>query len=660
MVRARYGDKPRVLARLEIEYEDGGGTSIVTDGSWKAAYGPILEADLLMGETYDARKELNGWSQRDFDDSKWQSVAMLEEMPAIMEAHPGAAVRRMEEIRPVRITEPRQGRYTFDMGQNFAGWARMKVSGRAGDEITMRFAERLNPDGTVYTTNLRHARCIDTYICKGEPVEMWEPSFTYHGFQYVEVTGLREKPALDTVTGIVVHSDTPRVGHFECSNVMINKLYSNIVWGQKSNFLEVPTDCPQRDERLGWTGDAQIFIGTAVYNMDVSAFFTKWLGDMEDAQAVDGAFQDVAPNIGVVGAGVSGWGDAGVVCPWTIWKTYGDRRVVEGHYQAMKKWLDHLRDNSNGCLRPPKGFGDWLSIGEETPKDVIGTAYFAYSAKLLSEMAAAIGKQDDSEKYGELFKEIKAAFNRAYVSEDGKIKGDTQTVYVLALYFGLLDNEKSEQAAQHLVKAIERRDWHLSTGFLGLSYLCPVLTQTGNLDIAYRLLNSDTFPSWLYPVKNGATTIWERWDGWTEENGFQDPGMNSFNHYAYGSVGQWLFTTVAGIAPAEPGYKKVVIHPLPGGGITWVNADYSSIRGRIAARWEVLNGKFQLDVTIPPNTQAEVYMPGADKGAVREGGRPVSEAEGVEFLREETDALVYRILSGDYSFEASYTPSATK
>jgi alpha-L-rhamnosidase len=391
--------------------------------------------------------------------------------------------------------------------------------------------------------------------------------------------------------------------------------------------------------------------------MDVAAFFTKWLVDLEDAQTEEGAFPNVAPRKGAMEVGVSGWGDAGIICPWTIWKAYGDTRVIEAHYDAMVKWLAYLHENSDDFLRQPKGFGDWLSVGEETPKDVIGTAYFAYSASLLSEMAWAIGKPEDALKYRKLFEDVKSAFNKAYVSDDGKIKGDTQTAYVLALHFGLLDGDWAKPAAQHLVKAIERQDWHLSTGFVGLSYLCPVLTDSGNLDVAYKLLNNDTYPSWLYPVKNGATTIWERWDGWTEKDGFQDPGMNSFNHYAYGSIGQWLFSTVAGIQPATPGYKKITIRPRPGGGLTWVNSEYDSIYGRIASRWKIEDGNFKLNVAIPCNTEAEIYLPAGDKQAIKESGRAVREAEGVEFLREQNGAFVYRALAGVYSFELPYTPT---
>jgi alpha-L-rhamnosidase len=468
------------------------------------------------------------------------------------------------------------------------------------------------------------------------------------------VTGYPGKAGPSAITGIVVHSDTPVVGSFECSNPTVNKLYKNITWSQRSNFIEVPTDCPQRDERLGWTGDAQIFIRTATYNMDVAAFFTKWLVDLEDAQNQNGAFPDVAPRKVAMGDGVAAWGDAGVICPWTIYKAYGDKRVIEKHYESMKEWIAYLKTNSKELLRPAYGYGDWVAVGSDTPKDVIATAYFAYSTRLLSEMAAVIGKNEDAKEYEALFQQIKDAFNKAYVSGDGKIKGDTQTCYCLALYFDLLPAEKRELASGHLIKALGEKDWHLSTGFVGLSYLLPALTQMGHLDIAYRLLANDSFPSWGYSIKHGATTIWERWDGWTAEKGFQDPGMNSFNHYAFGSVGRWLFGTVAGIEMDASGYKRIVIRPQPGGGMTYAGATYDSIAGKIESCWRIDCGEFELDVTIPANTTATIYIPARDAESVLESGWPASTAEGVSVVGMQDGSAVFQVGSGQYRFVTKY------
>ena len=648
--REHYGSKPRLFIQLEVEYTDGSRQTVVTDKSWKASYGPHLEADFLMGEIYDARREMAGWSEPGFIDAAWKPVVVGADLKPLVQSYPGVTVQETQEIKPIKISEPQKGAYVFDMGQNFAGWVRLKVTGEAGTKVVLRFAEMLNPDGTIYTTNLREARCTDTYILAGRGEEVWEPDFTFHGFRYVEITGFPGKPSLDTITGVVVHSVTPPVGTFECSNPMVNQLQRNIVWGQRGNFIEIPTDCPQRDERLGWTGDAQIFIRTATYNMNVAAFFTKWLVDLEDAQTKEGAFPDVAPHKVAMGSGVAAWGDAGVICPWTIYKVYDDKRAIEKHYESMKKWIAYLQKNSKDLLRPAHGYGDWVAVGSNTPKDVIATAYFAYSTRLVAKTAAVLGKDEDANKYEALFKQIREAFNKAYVSEDGRIKGDTQTCYAMGIYFDLLSVGKRELAAKHLVEAIRKKNWHLSTGFVGLSYLLPALTQTGNLDVAYRLLNNETFPSWGYSIKNGATTIWERWDGWTEEKGFQDPGMNSFNHYAFGSVGRWMFGVVAGIDSDGPGYKRIIIDPQPGGGFSYAKASYESIHGQVKSSWEIKDGTFTLNVTIPANTKATVYVPAKDAESVTESGRPAAGSEGVKFLQMEAGRAVYEVGSGNYVF----------
>ncbi|MBN2182837.1 MAG: hypothetical protein JW715_13075, partial [Sedimentisphaerales bacterium] len=378
---------------------------------------------------------------------------------------------------------------------------------------------------------------------------------------------------------------------------------------------------------------------------------TKWLVDLEDAQNAEGAFPDVAPRKSPLGEGTAAWGDAGVICPWTIYQVYNDKRILEQHYDSMKKWLAYLQKNSKDLLRPADGYGDWVSIASDTPKDVIATAYFAHSANLVSKTAQVLGKADEAKEYKKLFEQIKDAFNRAYVSDDGKIKGETQTCYVLALHFDLLPDDKRPLAAQLLIEDVKEKNWHLSTGFLGLSYLLPVLTDTGNLAIAYRLLLNDTFPSWGYSIKNGATTIWERWDGWTEDKGFQDPSMNSFNHYSFGAVGRWLFGTVAGIDTYGPGFRNIIIRPQPGE-ITNAKAEYDSINGKIATDWKIEGGKFKLDVTIPANTTATVYIPATNADKVTESGRRASRAEGVELLLTDSGSAVFTVGSGRYRFES--------
>src|SRR5215210_6565260 len=654
---ALYGPRPQLLAQLEVEYEDGSRERVTTDGSWRCSAGPILFSDLLMGESYDARREMPGWSEPGFDDSTWHGVEAEEIGDARIVAQPDEGIRVTEELEAKSVTEPESRRYVFDMGRNMVGWVRLQVEGEAGTKVTLRHAEALNPDGTIYTTNLRSARATDHYVLEGEGEEVYEPRFTFHGFRYVEVTGYPGEPSLGAITGRVVHSATPPIGYFECSSPLVNKLQENIVWGQRGNFLSVPTDCPQRDERLGWMGDAQVFVRTASFNMDVAAFFEKWMVDVEDAQSPEGAFPDVAPLLTGSGLmdlsrGAPAWGDAGIIVPWTIYGTYDDTRIVERHYDAMARWMEYLHEANPDLIRKSRmgnNYGDWLSPrGDHTPKHLLATAYWAYDAKLLAEMAEATGRHEDAKEYRSLNERIAAAFNETYVSPDGRIEGDTQTCYLLALHMGLLPEDRRTAAAEHLVRTIEREDWHLSTGFAGVGYLCPVLTENGHTDVAYRLLLNETYPSWGYTIKNGATTIWERWDGWTEENGFQSPNMNSFNHYSLGSVGEWLYRYVAGIDLVTPGYGRIVIRPRPGGSLKHATAGYDSVRGRISSSWKIEDDRFVLEVLIPPNTTATVHMPSAD--GVSEGGRPVEEADGVEVLRVGEGETVLSVGSGRYEF----------
>ncbi|UCG56059.1 MAG: family 78 glycoside hydrolase catalytic domain [Phycisphaerales bacterium] len=651
-IRDHYGKDPRLAIQLHIDYADGSSEILATDHTWKATTGPILEADFLMGETHDARKEIPDWCKASLDDTKWEPVDVTEEISAKIQSYPGVLVREFKEIKPVEITEPKEGAYVLDMGTNFAGFVRLKVSGEPGTKVILRFAERLNPDGTIYTTNLRGARVIDTYICKGDGDEIWQPRFTFHGFQYVEVTGYPGKFGADAITGVELTSATPAVGSFECSDKMANTLYRNICQTQRANFIDIPTDCPQRDERLGWMGDAQIYVRTATYNSDVAAFFNKWLVDVEDAQLPNGAFSDVAPRRVAMAGGTAAWGDAGVVCPWTIYQVYGDTRVLEKHYDAMERWIEYCKGTAKQLLRPAQGYGDWLSIKADTPKDVLATAYFAYSTKLTAKIAEVLGKKQDAAQYSRLYEEIKKAFNEAYVSEDGRIKGETQTVYVLALAFDLLPKQKRAQATRYLVDDIKSRGWHLSTGFVGTKDLMMTLTRFGQTDVAYRLFHNDTFPSWGFSIKHGATSIWERWDGWTPEKGFQDPGMNSFAHYSFGAVAEWMFRTICGIDTDGPAYKHIVIHPRPGGKLTYAKASYESIHGKIATDWKIKDHTFKLSVTIPANTTATVYVPAKSPESVTEGGRPPAKAKGVQLLRMEDGDAVLAVGSGRYRFES--------
>ena len=652
--RDLYGKYPRVRAQLHLEYADGSTADVATGPDWKAATGPMLEADFLKGETYDARLECPDWAEAGCDDIHWHDVVVgSDEVHPLLQAHPGPPVRAIQEFTAREITEPKPGVFVLNLGQNFAGVPRLKVSGKRGQKITLRFAERLNPDGTVYTVNLRSARATDTYICKGKGTEIWQPRFTFHGFQYIEVTGLNSKPSKDTVIGVALSSDTPVAGDFTCSDPMLNQLHNNIYWTQRANFIDIPTDCPQRDERMGWTGDAQVYVHTATLNTDVEAFFTKWLVDLDDGQRADGQYPCVAPCVVAGNDGGPAWADAGVICPWTIYEVYGDRRILERHYDNMKRFIEFCRQRSTPELLPPRNFhcfGDWLSINADTPKDVIYTAYFAHCARLAGRAAAVLGKDSEAEAFEQMFVSIRDAFFRADVIADGRIKGDTQTCYALALAFDLVQGEQAKLAAKYLVEDIEKRGWHLSTGFIGTKHLLLVLSQIGRPDVAYRLLHNDTFPSWGFSIKQGATSIWERWDGWTPEKGFQDPGMNSFAHYSFGAVYQWMVENIGGIRSAAPSYKEIRIAPQPDAKLESAAVAYRSIRGLIATDWRDKDGKLLFNVTIPANATAEVALPAKSAADVTESGHPLSQAPGVQFLRLDGPKVILSVGSGNYAF----------
>lgn len=656
--RDHYGKKPRLLVQLHVEYEDGTCEDVGTGPGWKAATGPTLEADFLQGEAYDAREDLGRWSEPAYDDRSWGPVDVGAELAPKLEAHPGPPVVVFSELRPKSITQPTPGAYVLDMGRNFAGVVRLKVKGTPGQSVRLRFAERLNPDGTIYTTNLRSARSIDTYVCKGEGVETWSPRFTFHGFQYVEVTGLKEAPGADTITGLAISSDTPVVGEFDCSDPMLNQLHSNVYWTQRANFIDIPTDCPQRDERLGWTGDAQAYIRTASLNTDVQAFFTKWLVDLTDGQRADGQFPMVAPVKVAGDDGGPAWADAGVICPWTVYQVYGDRQLLERQYPSMVRFIEFCQKRSQDGLLPPKQyhcFGDWLSIKADTPKDVIYTAYYAYSTRLTAKAAEVLGKADDARRFEALYQAIKQAFNKTYVRPDGRIAGDTQTCYVLALAFDLLDGERARQAAEHLVADIQSKGNHLSTGFVGTKDLMLVLSKIGRVDVAYTLLHNTTFPSWGFSIKQGATSIWERWDGWTPEHGFQDPGMNSFAHYAFGAVYQWMVENIGGIRADTPSYRTFTIAPVPDPKLTRARVSYRSVRGEIVSAWSRGPAGLAVEVTVPANTTAEVHLPAARFDDVTESGAGLDRAEGVGRLRCEGGKAVLRVGPGRYRFESRQT-----
>jgi alpha-L-rhamnosidase len=659
--RQRSGDRPKILSQLEIILQNGEKLVIPSNSTWKTSFGPILQSDLLMGESYDARLYFPGWSKPNFNDQKWQTVETFQESKAHLIAQVGPTVKKQEELAPISPPKEQKAwpvsQWIFDMGQNMVGWVRLKVKAPPGTTIRLRFGEVLNPNGTLYTQNLRSALQTDYFTLKGNGEEVFEPHFTFHGFRYVEMSGFPGTPAQDMIIGIVLHSDMPVTGKFECSDPLINQLQHNILWGQKGNFVDVPTDCPQRDERLGWTGDAQVFIRTAAFNMDVAAFFERYQDNLADAQSPIGQFPTVSPNPGISGIdGGPAWSDAGIICPWTIYQQFGDRHILERHYVSMSRFIQFLESTSRDFIRAYPGWdgfeghGDWLSINADTPKDLIGTAFFAYSVSMMGKIAGILGIAADVIRYQKLFEEIRRAFVDHFVTSEGMVVGNTQTAYVLALHFDLLPEQLRSKAAEALVTDIKRRGMHLSTGFVGSPYLPFVLTRFGYLDIAYQLLNQKSWPSWLYSVTQGATTIWERWDGWTAEKGFQDPGMNSFNHYAYGSIGEWLYRKVAGIDLTEEssGFRSICISPNPGGGLDHVKAEYHSIAGTIVSEWQIENNHFNLDIVIPTNSAAMIYLPAVKFDTITEAGG----MEGVHRLGDEKDRAVFKVNSGRYVFSS--------
>jgi alpha-L-rhamnosidase len=656
-----WGSVTNLLAQLEVTYSDGTTDDIVTDPTWKVRSSPILSSDLFLGESYDARNEIAGWDKPGLDVSEWTSAALGKEASFAIEGQVDQPIRQTGEIHPKAMTQPKPGLFIYDMGQNMVGVVRLKVTAPAGTKITLRHAEMLLPDGTLYRDNLRSAAATDTYICKGGGEETWQPQFTFHGFRYVELSGLSDTPTNDTVTGIVIGTDIPRTGEFSCSNPDINQLQSNIQWSMRANYLAVPTDCPQRDERLGWMGDAQVFVRTAAYNGDVAAFFTKWLVDVDDSQSPEGGFADVSPGptLGGFSRNAPGWGDAGVICPWTIYLMYGDTRILKQHLPAMARWVDLCATPafSTGLIRDKNrgnDYGDWLSQGEDAPKDMLGTAYFAYSTGLVAKSYRAVGDEAAADKYEKLYAKIKAAFIKRYVSDDGHLQGGSQSAYAMALRFDLLPDDLRAKAGEYLATDVTAHKDHLTTGFLGVSYLLPALTSENQLDAAYRLFLQDTFPSWLFSVKNGATTIWEHWDSWTPQTGFQSATMNSFNHYSLGSCGEWMFDTVAGIGldPDQPGFKHIIIHPQPGGNLTSAEGSFDSIHGKIATKWALKDGVFSLQLTVPPNTTATVTLPTSAPQQVTENDQPITSSAGVKVVSMEGSAAVLQVPSGTYEFSA--------
>ena len=628
--RNLYGDQLALLAQLEITYADGSGERVVTDAHWRAATGPIVASDLYDGEVYDARLERPGWAAAGYDDRDWSGTRVLERDLATLIAPDGPPVRPIELVAPVAIGTSPSGRTIIDFGQNLVGRVRLTVHGRGGETVTLRHAEVLE-QGELCTRPLRHAAATDRYTLRGEGVEIWEPRFTFHGFRYVEVDGWPGNLHADAVRAVVCHSDLERTGWFACSDPLINRLHENAVWSMRGNFLDIPTDCPQRDERLGWTGDIQVFAPTACFVYDVAGFLRSWLQDLAAEQDPSGSVPHVVPRV-TTGPfpPAAGWGDAAVIVPWVLYQRFGDAGILATQWNSMRAWVDHIAEGAGTCRLWNHGFqfGDWVdpSAPPEHPGEsrtdpyLVATAYFARSADLLGQAAGVLDQPQDQARYQTLAAEVRAAFAEEYVTPSGRLASDSATAYALAIEFALLPGaEQRRRAGEQLVALVRESGHRISTGFLGTPLICDALCSVGAQATAYRLLSQRECPSWLYPVTMGATTIWERWDS-LQPDGSVNPGeMTSFNHYALGAIADWLHRDVAGLAPAAPGYRRLMIRPYPGGGLSQAQAAHRTPYGMASVHWQIEAGRFDIAVSVPPNTTACVVLPGGDADPIEVG-----------------------------------------
>ena len=638
----------------------------MSDENWRSSTGAISYAEIYHGETIDARLEKTGWATAGYDDAAWSPVQVAGYSNDNLLATCNEPVTKHEIFKAAKVITTPKGEKVIDFGQNLVGWVIVKAKGNAGDQINIQHAEVLDKDGNFYTENLRVAKATASYILKGGMEESFEPHFTFYGFRYIRINEYPGELKPENFEAVALYSNMPPTGSFTCSNPLINQLQHNIQWGQRGNFLDVPTDCPQRDERLGWTGDAQVFSTTAAFNFGVNNFFAKWLKDIAADQQPNGSVPFVVPNVLGPGAGAAtGWADAATIIPWNMYQTYGDKKILEDQYNSMKAWLGYMETNSRDNLwNTGFHFGDWLFYrpfddndgrSAVTDKYLIAQCFFAHTTQLLINTASVLNKKEDEEKYRQLLQKIKDAFVREYTTAGGRLISGTQTAYVLALNFDMLPEPLRKQAAEKLVKNIKDYGTHLTTGFLGTPYLCHVLTRFGYTDIAYNLLMQETFPSWLYPVKMGATTIWERWSGIHPDGSFEPASMNSFNHYSYGAIGDWMYRVVAGLDMDAngAGYKNIVIKPQPGGELTEASASLQTYYGKIVSGWKKENDKLVLDVEIPANTTAVIYLPAKEAASVYESGKMLAEVKELVVAGKEEGYWVVKAGSGKYRFEVN-------
>lgn len=666
-----YGNDIALLFQLDITYTDGTTVTVTSDASWKSSTGAIRSNGIYQGEIVDARLEKNGWALAGYNDNSWAAVKTSNYSKNILAASYNEPIKKHEKFTALKIITTPANEKVIDFGQNLVGWVQIKVKGKAGDTIKISHAEVLDKKGNFYTDNLRGAKAQAVYVLKGDEEEMFEPHFTFFGFRYIKVEGIDGALQPKNFTAVALYSDMPQTGSFTSSDTLINQLQHNIEWGLRGNFVDVPTDCPQRDERMGWTGDAQAFFRTATFLRGVSNFFTKWLKDVAADQTKSGSIPHVIPNVlgetGWGAGGSAGWADVSTIIPWEMYLVYGDKRILEAQYPSMKAWVGYMQSQStNDLWNKGSHFGDWLfyTMADDndgkaaiTNKYLIAQCFYAYSTQLLINAAKELGKADDAATYTTLLQKIKDAFLKEYTTANGATMSNTQTSYVLALHFDMLPENLRQQAADRLVNNIKQYGNHLTTGFLGTPYLCHVLSRYGYSDIAYTLLLQKTYPSWLYPVTKGATTIWERWDGIRTNGDFQAITMNSFNHYAYGAIGDWMYRVMAGLNTEDGdgvGYKKIRIQPHIGSGFTNVAASYQTQYGKLSSSWKQQDGKLIFNVEIPANTTATVYVPVKDANDVIENGQPIATSKTIQVVGKEKEYTVVKLGSGKYEFTTNY------
>lgn len=670
-----YG-KPRLIVQILLEYEDGTREFLVTDEEWKVSHGPLMENGIYYGERYDARLEMPGWDQYGFDDSDWEEVEITEGPRLKSQMMP--PIKVTETLKPKKMWSPKPGVYVFDFGQNFTGWVKLKVKGPRGTEIKIRYSELINDDGTLNTSTLRDAESTDVYILKGDGEEIYEPRFTYHGFRYVEITGYPGIPTLDDIEGRFVHTAVDRTGSFVCSNDLINRIHENVIWGQLSNLMSIPTDCPQRDERMGWLGDAQLTAEEAILNFDMAAFYTKYLMDIKLSQKEDGSIPDVVPPYWKLYPADPAWGTAYITIAWYMYLYYNDKRVLEEHYDSMKKYVDFLEKNSdNYIIRKLGKYGDWCPPGsihpKGTPLEFTSTFYFYHDTLLLSKIAGILGREADSNKYRELSEKIKEEFNKEFLKNVkdsvrkiyyylGKEKMvvsllptiTSQTSNALPLYLNMVPEEYKESVLRTLLELVEVHcDAHLDTGIVGTRYLLEVLSDNGRFDLAYKVVTQESYPGWGYMIKEGATTLWERWEKLC--NG----GMNSHNHIMLGSVDAWFYKYVAGIKLLEPGWKKFSVQPPLLDDLKFATARIETLTGMVMVSWKREEQAFKLTIHVPVNSEALVFIPKFPEGEVYESskkvfsqGQALEKLEGFELVDERDKYLVFKVGSGWYEFES--------